>query len=36
MDAMRMVGRGVLAGLAGTAAMTAYQLAVARLRGQRW
>jgi hypothetical protein len=34
MGAMRTIGRGVVAGLAGTAAMTAYQLAVARLRGQ--
>jgi hypothetical protein len=28
------VGKGIVAGVAGTAAMTGYQLAVARLRGQ--
>jgi hypothetical protein len=29
------LGRGLVAGIAGTAAMTAYQLAVAKARGQR-
>jgi hypothetical protein len=34
MDAVRSIGKGVAAGLAGTTVMTAYQLAVAKLRGQ--
>jgi hypothetical protein len=34
MTLTRTIGRGVLAGLAGTAAMTAYQLAVAKARGK--
>ena len=33
-NALTAVGKGVLAGLAGTAAMTAYQEAVARARGR--
>jgi hypothetical protein len=34
MRVVRSIGLGVLAGVAGTGAMTAYQLAVANLRGQ--
>jgi hypothetical protein len=33
MSAIGSIGKGILAGAAGTAAMTGYQLAVARLRG---
>jgi hypothetical protein len=34
MRVVRSIGRGVLAGAAGTAAMTAYQLGIAKLRGE--